>query len=277
MHDGAVTGDREVPLAGGVANAGAVVRVGDTVRRPRRSTSEAVGSLLQHLAASGADVAPRFLGFDDQGREVLSWIPGEVPVPPFPAWATSDAALASVARLLRAYHGAVAGFWAPGAADVWSRELADPGPPELVCHDDVCPENVVFRDGEAVALLDFDFAAPGRRLWDVVATASMWVPLEHPAWRRAHPSGLDASARAAVFADAYGLDAGERAELVDVLVQRHAVGRAFVRRRLAAGEPAFERMAADFGAAARWVATDRWLEEERPRLERALCRPTGGP
>ena len=29
-----------------------------------------------------------------------------------------------------------------------------------MCHNDVCPENVVFRDGIAVALLDFEFAAP---------------------------------------------------------------------------------------------------------------------
>lgn len=262
-----------MPLAGGVANAGAVVRVGDTVRRPRRPTSETVGALLDHLARSGTAVAPRFLGFDEQGREVLSWVPGEVPVPPFPPWATSDAALASVARLLSVYHDAAAGFELPDGREgavAWSRELADPGPAELLCHGDVCPENVVFRDGEAVALLDFDVAAPGRRLWDVVATAAMWVPLEDPAWRRAHPDGLDAVARTAVFADAYGLGADGRAQFVEVLAERHAVGRAFVRRKLAAGEVAFEQMVADVGAEERWAATDRWLEVTAPSLERAL-------
>lgn len=262
--------EQEVPLAGGVANAGLVVRVGDTVRRPRRPGSETAAGLLEHLAGTGADVAPRFLGFDEEGREVLSWVPGEVPVPPFPAWATSDAALASVARLLRRYHDAVDGYRPPAGLDRWSGELADPGPAELVCHGDVCPENVVFRDGRAVALLDFDFAAPGRRLWDVVVTAAMWAPIEAPGWRRAFPDGLDVVARTVAFAGAYGLTGGERAVFVPVLEQRQPLARAFVRRRLAAGEAAFEQMAAEQGAEERWAATDRWLAAAGPELARAL-------
>ena len=175
-----------------------------------------------------------------------------------------------MACLLRTYHEAVADFRPPPGCDEWSAELADPGPAEVVCHGDVCPENVVFRGGEAVALLDFDFAAPGRRLWDVVATAAMWVPIEAPEWRRAHPPGLDAVARTAVFADAYGLSGSDRRDFVAVLSQRYTVGRNFVRRRVAAGEPAFERMVAELGAEERWAATDRWLALESPKLVRAL-------
>jgi thiamine kinase-like enzyme len=43
----------------------------------------------------------------------------------------------------------------------WSSEMADPLGGELFCHNDVCLENVVFRDEVAVGLLDFDFAARG--------------------------------------------------------------------------------------------------------------------
>jgi Phosphotransferase enzyme family len=273
-------GEGEVLLAGGVANQGAVVRVGDTVRRPAGPHSPAVAALLGHLEAVGCTVAPRFLGYDEQGREVLSWVEGDVPLPPFPAWATSEAALRSVARLLRTYHDALAGFVPPPGAR-WSPELADPAVNGTradgwcpACHDDVCPENVVFRDGKAVALLDFDFAAPGRRLWDVVSTAAMWVPIEALEWRRAHPPGLDAVARIAAFADAYGLTAEECHDFVAVLEERHAVGRAFVDRRVQAGEPAFVQMATEFGAGERWVATDRWVAAERHNIEDALRRPT---
>jgi hypothetical protein len=41
------------------------------------------------------------LGIDDDGRERLEFIDGDVPVPPYPAWAQTDAALESVAVLLR--------------------------------------------------------------------------------------------------------------------------------------------------------------------------------
>jgi hypothetical protein len=109
----------EVLLLGGIANAGNVVRVGDTVRRPQRSWSAATHTLLRHLEAVGFEGAPRFLGADSQGREVLSYIPGTAVVEPYPDWALSDEALVSVADLLRAYHDAASTFdasphfWAP--------------------------------------------------------------------------------------------------------------------------------------------------------------------
>ena len=57
----------EVPLRGGDVNV--VVRVGDTVRRPPEPAG--VRALLTWYEQAGFDRAPRFLGFDDAGREVL--------------------------------------------------------------------------------------------------------------------------------------------------------------------------------------------------------------
>ena len=68
----------EVPLSGGRLTAG-VVRVGDTVRRPTGPHSPFVHRLLRHLDAVGFEAAPRLLGVDEQGREVLSFIDGWVP------------------------------------------------------------------------------------------------------------------------------------------------------------------------------------------------------
>ncbi len=62
-------------------------------------------------------------------------------------------------RLLPAFHVASASF---DPSVCVSDETADPRGGTIVCHNDVCLENVVFRDGEAVGLLDFDFSAPGR-------------------------------------------------------------------------------------------------------------------
>src|SRR5688572_17058037 len=65
----------EIPLEGGNVAAG-VVRVGDTVRRPVGEWTPAVHALLRHLERVGFDSAPRVLGIDEKGREILSYCEG---------------------------------------------------------------------------------------------------------------------------------------------------------------------------------------------------------
>lgn len=256
----------EMPLAGGVANAGSVVRIGDPVRRPTSPFTEAVFALLHHLHDAGFDRMPRPLGVDEQGREVLSFIEGEVPIPPFPAWSMSEAALASVARLQRALHDAVAGFDAHVHA--WNDELADPRGGPAIGHNDVCPENVVFRDGEAVAILDWDFAAPGRALWDIAATMSMWGPVRDPSDPVAGMEGLDPFARARVIADAYGMDEDQRSQIPDIFLDRLSIS--LVEKRAAAGDPASVEMLARQGGPGRARRRRRWLEDNMAALRAAL-------
>jgi hypothetical protein len=210
----------EEPLAGGVAHPGEVVRVGDTVRRPAGPHTSSIFALHQHLVDAGFDGVARPLGLDERGRETWAFIPGDVPIPPFPAWSMTDDALASVARLLRRYHDAATAFDA--SAYDWSEEMADPQGGPLVVHADACPENVVFQGGQAVALLDFDFAAPGRAVWDVVATAGMWAPRYGRDTRTPGMQDLDSLARTRVFVDAYGLDARGRKDFIDTCRERLA-------------------------------------------------------
>lgn len=258
--------DVEQPLAGGVANIGEVVRVGDTVRRPAGPHTDAIFALLRHLTDGGFDGVPRPTGRDERGREVLVYLPGDVPIPPFPAWSMTDDVLVSVARLLRRYHEAVADFDA--TAHAWSAEMADPHGGPFLCHCDVCPENVVFRDGEAVALLDFEFVSPGRRVWDVAATVGMWAPLRPPDLRTEGMEALDAVARARVFADAYGLEREERAGLLDVLAERRALG--FLEGRVAAGQSQFMAMWEAQGGERSGTRIAAWLDANRDRLIASL-------
>ena len=204
----------EVPLVGGMDPRWAPVRVGNTVRRPAGSSGDAVRDLLLHLEAVGFDGAPRHLGTDEQGREVLSWVDGDVPLPPYPAWSMTDRALADLGGLIRRYHEAASTYRPPADAD-WATDWADPtrgaGHPSVtICHNDLFPENVVFRDGRVVALIDFAMAAPGRALWDVAIAAEMWGPLGDPERRDQHPLDLDGIARVGVLARGYGLAAGRR-------------------------------------------------------------------
>jgi hypothetical protein len=257
----------EAPLLGGTANRGLVVRVGDTVRRPMLHGSEGAHALLRHLERVGFDGAPRILGVDAQGREVLSFVPGTTVIPPYPAWSMTDAALASVARLLRRYHEAVAGFDARGHQ--WSETVPAVFDDGLVSHNDPNLDNVVFRDGEAVALIDFDLAGPGSAIWDVAAAIRLWAPLR-PDADIDDPRRGRTLTRLRVFADAYGLDERDRARLVDAAARNHVWCMDYVRRGAENGHPWFRR---------RWIRgeaelTDRtnaWFAAQAPALRAAAA------
>jgi aminoglycoside phosphotransferase (APT) family kinase protein len=148
-----------------------IVRIGDTVRRPLRPFSLTVQAYLAHLRDAGFTGAPLPFGVDEQGREMLSFVPGEVPRNPLPAETAGDDVLVALARLIRTLHEASAG-WAPPPDAVWGGTPANVGRPvtertELVSHRDYYPGNVVFRDGLPVALIDFDLAKPTTRLYDI--------------------------------------------------------------------------------------------------------------
>jgi hypothetical protein len=259
----------EVVLDGGVANAGAVTRVGTTVFRPSNPHTPAIHALLRHAREQGFDGVPRPLGIDPDGRERLEYIDGDVPYPPFPQWSQSDHALATTAALLRRFHDAQRGFVAPAGA-TWSDELADPQGGPVICHNDVCPENVVHRAAGAVALLDFDFAAPGRREYDVAQLAKMCVPLDTAEdAARLGRGGLDPFARLRVVADHYGLPA-DRREFLDILGDAIEVGGQFVSRRVARGEPAFVAMWNDMGGQARYDRRNEWFRRNQQRFVDAL-------
>ncbi|SHL21898.1 phosphotransferase [Actinacidiphila paucisporea] len=256
-------------LAGGMANAGAVFRRGAVVDRPASRNAAGVHAYLAGLRERGFDGAPVGVGLDG-GREQLTYVEGDVALPPFPGWVVADGALRSVGRLLRRLHDAAAGVGFDPAAD-WDRVLADPAGGPVLCHNDVCPKNVVFRDGQAVALIDFDLAAPGRPLWDVAMTARYWVPTLDPESAAVHyPAGLDQLRRLRLLADAYGLTPAERRELPAVIEQATAAGRAFVERRFADGDPAYTEAVARHGGWTRWDRMQAWLVTHRDAYAAAL-------
>ncbi|MGY1593459.1 phosphotransferase [Geodermatophilus sp. SYSU D00708] len=258
----------EVVLTGGLTNRGRVVRIGDTVRRPQRSTSPATRALLGHLADVGFRGAPRFLGVDDRGREVLSYVAGTAVTPPYPAWALTDEALVSVAHLLRDYHRAVSTF--DPAPHAWPPSPPPPFAGTLVSHNDPNLDNVVFRDGRAVALIDFDLASPGSRVWDVACAARLWAPLRPdrhiPDRRRGR--ALD---RLRLFVDSYGLTGPERERVALAVLRNHEWCYDIVGTAAADGHAAF----ADYlgGAGLRAAETHQWYLDHGHLLREVLLRP----
>jgi Ser/Thr protein kinase RdoA (MazF antagonist) len=195
--------DGEIPLDGGRLTAG-VVRVGDTVRRPRSAASGFVAELLTHLEQVGFTGAPRYLGVDDAGRDILTFLPGTV-VPRFQQW--SDDQVAAAGALLRALHDATRNSTLAGAMPV-------------VLHGDPGSNNVVLGpDGRPIAFFDFDMAIPGRPAKDLAYLAGSWVLSSKP---DARPVAAQA-AQLRVLVDAYGADDGERECLPEEVTARQVL------------------------------------------------------
>ena len=218
-------------------------------------------ALLRHLEAVGFEGAPRVLGIDDQGREILSFISGETAAP------FDDEALAAVAGLVRRYHDASASFRAtPGAR--WQLMVGAPRGGEVICHNDLSPHNsVVGADGPR-AFLDWDLAAPGSRAWDLAYALWRFVPLyADDDCQRLGFAVRPRGPRIRLFCDAYGLD--ERRGLMGVVRDRQL---------------SLYRTARDWGTAGlegwadvwrdtrgeQWLRSVRYLDANRDTWERAL-------
>lgn len=254
--------DVEVALPKGDVTDG-VVRVGGTVRRPHQEQSWAVAAYLDHLESAGFDGSPRFLGLDGQGRDVLTFLDGDVPGDDLPEWALTDALLASVGRLVRRLHEASAGY-----------VPVEPFPPqsvaqdefELVSHLDVTPQNTVVRGGEAVGVVDFDLAGPTTRLIDSFNTAMHWVPLRAPEDLRQE---VDQLARLRVFADAYGWTAEERRGIAEFGARRADLSYRRMKLRAETLGGGWERMWRE-GVGDVIRRRGEWLRASADDIERAL-------
>ncbi|MEO1805925.1 MAG: aminoglycoside phosphotransferase family protein [Bacteroidota bacterium] len=140
--------DRTV-LKGGMS-AREVVKIGDRVHRTASSRAAFVHKVLGHLEDAGFAYAPRFLDIDEEGREILTFIVGEVPreIPlTFPQ-------KVEAMKILRGLHDCLATSNLKGTY-------------ETICHHDFAPWNVIVNQGRVVGVIDFDEAAPGNRIDDV--------------------------------------------------------------------------------------------------------------
>lgn len=225
------------------------MRIGDTVRRPTGPWTPTIHALLRHLERAGFDGAPRVLGIDEEGREILEFLPGPMAWPEMGALATEEG-LARAGDLLRRYHEAVDDFVVSDDA-VWQlpdmaadSEPFAAGERMIVCHNDCAAWNLVMGDGRW-AFIDWDVAGPRPRLWDV-AYAIRGMVLVDPT--------CDASRRLAVFADAYGLDDAARGRLPEIVVARIESSIAGMRRRAEAGEEPWATLWLS-GHRASWEAT----------------------
>lgn len=250
------------------SNFNRVVRVGDTVRRSKTGPwTPAIHALLRHLERLGFDGAPRAIGLDERGREILTYVPGEMvrdTLPPADDGARWDALLTDAGRLLRRFHDAAQGFVAPDGSE-WQHswfgretargivgKVASVVAGEVVCHNDIGPGNTVTEAGVPAAFIDWDFAHPAPRAWGVAYGMANFAQL--PSSERSL-STQDRGRRMRVFCEGYRLTerAGRRGLLGVIEVQ------------LLSSVHEFETKAAagDEFCVAKWAKTDgAWATRE---------------
>ena len=223
-----------MPLDGGNMSSG-VVRVGDTVRRPAGPWTPAVHALLSYLHDAGFRGAPRPLGIDERGREIITFVPGPVAWPGHFHLLDGDAPLRRAARLIREFHDAVAGFTPPPGAR-WQALIPADGD-EIIAHHDLAPWNLVVGDRQW-AFIDWDTAAPGTRLWDLAYAMHGFAPLSaDPAFQRD-----DAGRRLRLIADAYGLAEQQRLDIIPLLARRTMAMHDFLAQQAARGAQPWTRL-----------------------------------
>ena len=240
-------------LPGGYVSA--VVRIADTVRRNPGPNAAFVRRLLGLFEQLGFDGAPRYLGTDAQDREIFSFIDGHVPWQAAQQFTTrTDASLAAAARLLRRCHDLTAGT-----------SLARGS--EVVCHNDMSPRNTVYRNYGSgllpVAFIDWDLAAPARRIHDVAHMC--W---QFPGLGPGVTNVAEAARQMRLICDAYGL--ADRSPLIGTILWWQDRCWRGIEAGAASGDPAMARLLA--AGAPETVRQERtWVAANRARLATALA------
>ena len=219
------------------------VLVGGEVRRPAQPWTATVHTVLRHLEDAGFDGAPRARGFDEQGRERLTFLPGQTlgETSPWPDWLRSDDALRQVGAWLRRLHDATAAFRSATDAVWFTGRVWQPG--LVIAHLDASPWNAVWAGGALVGFVDWDTASPSRPEGDLAFSALTWVPLltAGVAERAGFGDTAGRRRRFHLLLDAYGYT-GDRTAVREAIIGRVERNVAVIRQLADGGEPVFQRM-----------------------------------
>lgn len=236
----------------------------ETVTRPAGPQSRTVHSFLRHLRDKGLDCVPEPLSLDEE-TEVLRYIDGESGGD---GWKNQhdEQGLRSAAHLLRRIHDASAD-WVPPQDAVFD------APPEsavgdIFGHGDPGPWNFVWRDGQAIALIDWDFLRPAPRIDDVAYALLWFAPMRDDEssleWHH-FPEVPDRRARIDAFLEAYGMPPDF--DVAEAVIRRRHATIQHVRLLADQGlEP--QRTWVAEGSLEEEAAEIRWIEENRPLFAR---------
>ena len=248
--------DDEIPLTGGNASGDATVRVGATVRKPWSTSTESTARYMTTIRRAGVDV-PDWRGRDDEGRQVLEYVPGTLAMTlgplPLPQ-------LRRVGAMIRQIHDASSSYVDDDAT--WDVLIPPPGPADLVCHNDLAPWNLLV-DEERLVFIDWDAAGPSTRLWDLAYAAQSFAVLD------ASQPVPAAARRLRAFIDGYAADTDLRGALPDAMVQRTRAMHAMLRDAHGRGHQPWATMFVE-GHGDFWASTAQYVADHIEAWREAL-------
>lgn len=247
----------EQELAGGNAG-GRVVRVGSTVRKPWTESTPSVLAFMAAVRDNGVDI-PAVFDPDDQGRQVLEFIPGQLALEAEPL---TRGELQRVGGMVRAIHDA-SGSFVPAPDASWTSAIPAPGD-ELVCHNDLAPWNLIL--GERWVFIDWDAAAPSTRLWDLAYAAQSFT------LSNTRQDPREAAQNLAAFVDGYGAGRELREHLPEALHRRAAAMYRLLRTAHDAGREPWGPMYGQ-GHGDHWRGATGYALRHRALWSEALLRP----
>jgi Phosphotransferase enzyme family len=247
--------EREL-LSGGWGKDSEPVRIGSTVHRQPADRSSYVHQVLQFLEHARFDWAPRFLGIDEQGWEVLSFVDGYVPhgqEVPQQTWSLET--MQEIFGHIRQLHDLTS-----------TSELAEGQ--ECICHGDLSYANTVYRDGRAVAFIDWDWAHPAQRIDDVAYGILQYLSLGE---FESEGGAEERAELARALADAYGLDPSQRGRLPVRMLDLLLVTRDKQVRAIQEGSPSAMKLA-EAGVPGHLLKRHAWLERNLECFASAMTR-----
>jgi thiamine kinase-like enzyme len=197
------------------------------------------------LENKGFSYAPKFLGIDEKGREILSFIEGEAGNYPLKEYMWSNDVLKEIAKILGLYHDCVSDY---PIEESWQSIDNTPKPFEVLSHNDFAIYNLIFEGKSPVGIIDFDVAGPGPRLWDIAYTLYTCVPLSRvyhsetgeAVYYHALEHAECIKQRVNLFFEAYG--AGIEGDYLEMVLLRLEELCKTIKRKASEGDLAFQRM-----------------------------------
>lgn len=248
----------EEQLHGGNAT-DAVMRVGNTVRKPWQENTPAVHRFMEHLRDQGLSEVPRTYGKDPQGRQVVEFVAGTPAAHDRPLPADL---LSTVGRRIRSIHDCAAGF-TPAPGEHWS-SLIPVADAELICHNDLAPWNLVL--GDEPVFIDWDGAGPSTRLWDLSYAAQSFAFLV-----AAQDPHVAAVRLRSLVVEGYAAESEMCAGLPSTMIERTRAMYDFLRAAHREDHQPWGQMFLD-GHGEHWAGATRFVEEHLELWVRALCR-----
>jgi GNAT superfamily N-acetyltransferase len=241
--------------------------INNKVYRPSGPWTKQVHTFLRYLREKGFNKAPEPLGFDEEGREIVSFVKGQTNDYPLCQNTKSLNALASCANLLRELHDTSKDFL--NTAPYYNGMLPCRNPQEFICHNDFAPYNICFEREQAVGIIDFDTASPGPRIWDIAYALYRFAPFSNPQNTDGFGTLEEQISRARLFCEAYGLPQENRSGITDLMIERLENLLDFMTKSAQEGNKKFE-LTLQQGHHLKYLADIEYIKRHKLRIENVL-------